>query len=117
ASKAADKDAGNLSGKDLRAAYDSHDEIVRKTIHRTAGLIGIGIGSMLNVLGPEMVVLGGGVVEAFGDDFVERIGRSARTTAFEINSKNVRIARAELGDDAVVIGAAMLAHQMVGCAS
>jgi glucokinase len=102
-----------LSGKDLKTAYDSGDEVVRKIIHRTARLIGVGIGSLLNVLGPEMVVLGGGVVEAFGDDFVARIEQSARDFAFEINSKGAKIARAELGDDAGVIGAAMLAREML----
>lgn len=99
-----------LSGKDLKAAYDSGDELVRKIVHRAARFIGVGIGSLLNVLGSEMVVLGGGLIEAFGDDFVARIEREARKIAFEINSKNVRITRAQLGDDAGVIGAAALAR-------
>ena len=100
-----------LSGKDLKAAYDSGDELVIKIVHRAAQLIGIGIGSLLNVLGSEMVVLGGGVVEAFGDDFVKRVERTARKTAFEINSRNVKIIRTQLGDDAGVIGAAALARE------
>ncbi|HSB10460.1 MAG TPA: ROK family protein [Blastocatellia bacterium] len=100
-----------LSGKDLKAAYDSGDEIVKKAVNRAARLAGIGIGSLLNVLGPEIVVLGGGVVEAFGDEFVARIERSARNIAFEINSKNVKFTRAQLGDDAGVIGAATLARE------
>lgn len=105
------KETDLLSGKDLKAAYDSGDELVRNAVNRAARLAGIGIGSLLNVLGPEIVVLGGGVVEAFGDDFVARIERSARNIAFEINSKKVKITRAELGDDAGVIGAAMLARE------
>lgn len=105
------KETDLLSGKDLKAAYDSRDELVRNAVNRAARLAGIGIGSLLNVLGPEIVVLGGGVVEAFGDDFVARIERSARDIAFDINSKNVKITRAELGDDAGVIGAAMLARE------
>jgi glucokinase len=105
------KETDLLSGKDLKGAYDSGDELVRKAVNRAARLAGIGIGSLLNVLGPEIVVLGGGVVEAFGDDFVARIDSSARDIAFEINSKNVKITRAELGDDAGVIGAAMLARE------
>lgn len=105
------KETDLLSGKDLKAAYDSRDELVRNAVNRAARLAGIGIGSLLNVLGPEIVVLGGGVVEALGDDFVARIERSARDIAFDINSKNVKITRAELGDDAGVIGAAMLARE------
>ncbi|MEK6286786.1 MAG: ROK family protein [Acidobacteriota bacterium] len=100
-----------LSGKDLKSAYDSGDELVRKTVHRAATFIGIGIGSLLNVVGSEMVVLGGGVVEAFGEDFIDRIERAARDIAFEINTKNVKIIGAGLGDDAGVIGAGMLARE------
>lgn len=100
-----------LSGKDLRSAYDAGDKLVTKIVHRAAKLAGIGIGSLLNVFGPEMVVLGGGVVEAFGDDFVGRVESAARDIAFDINSRGARIARAELGDDAGVIGAAMLASE------
>jgi glucokinase len=100
-----------LSGKELKAAYDSGDELVTKIVHRAARFIGIGIGSLLNVLGPEMVVLGGGLVEAFGDDLVNRIDLTARKTAFEINSRNVRIIRTKLGDDAGVIGSAALARE------
>ena len=100
-----------LSGKELKADYDSGDELVRKIIHSAAKSIGIGIGSILNLLGVEMVVLGGGVIEAFGDVFVDRIRRATRDIAFDINFKKVRIVRAELGDDAGVIGAAMLARE------
>lgn len=110
-SKSLSKETDQLSGKDLKIAYDSGDELVRKIIHRAARFIGAGVGSLLNLLGLEMIVLGGGVVEAFGDDFLNRIERAAQDTAFEINSKDVRITRAALGDDAGVIGSAMLARE------
>jgi len=110
-SKRLSSDTDQLSGKDLKAAYDSGDELVKRIMHRAARMIGIGIGSLLNVLGLELVVLGGGVVEAFGDDFVVRVERSARDIAFEINSRDAKITRAALGDDAGVIGSAMLARE------
>jgi glucokinase len=113
-SKGPGKQDGLLSGKELKTAYDLEDELVRKIIHRAAKSIGIGIGSILNLLGAEMVVLGGGVIEAFGDDFVDRIRRATRDIAFDINFKNAKIVRAELGDDAGVIGAAMLARESLG---
>lgn len=113
-SKGVAKQDDLLSGKELKAAYDSDDQLVRKIIHRAAKSIGIGIGSILNLLGAEMVVLGGGVIEAFGDDFVGRIQRSAGDIAFDINFKDAKIIRAELGDDAGVIGAALLARESLG---
>jgi len=106
-------DSESLSGKQLRVAYDAGDKLVRKVIHRAAEIIGIGIGSQLNLLGLEMVVLGGGVVEAFGDEFVSRIEEVALDFAFDANSKDVKMARAALGDDAGVIGAAMLAAEAI----
>jgi glucokinase len=108
---ALNSDTDQLSGKDLKTAYDAGDKLVERVIHRAAKKIGIGIGSLLNVLGLEMIVLGGGVIEAFGESFVERIERSARHIAFEINAKDVKIVRAELGDDAGVIGSAILARE------
>ena len=105
------KKTDSLSGNDLRKAYDAGDELVIKTLHRAAEFIGIGIGSLVNVLAPEIVVLGGGVIEAMTDDFIERIDRSTRRVAVDFATKDLKIVRAELGDDAGVIGAAMLARE------
>lgn len=108
------KDTDSLSGNDLRKAYDAGDELVIKTLHRAAKFIGIGIGSLVNLLAPEIVVLGGGVIEAMTDDFLARIDRSTRRVALDFATKDLKIVRAELGDDAGVIGAAMLAREALG---
>ncbi|HXG92557.1 MAG TPA: ROK family protein [Blastocatellia bacterium] len=102
-----------LSGRDLKRAFEAGDALVVKIINRAAKFIGVGLGSLVNVLAPEVVVLGGGVIEAMDDGFIERIARSMRKIAFDVNVKDLRIARAELGDDAGVIGAAMLAREAV----
>ncbi|MFP5262771.1 MAG: ROK family protein [Blastocatellia bacterium] len=108
-SKLLRKDTDVLSGGDLKKAYDAGDELVSRIVRRAAKLIGVGVGSLVNVLAPEIVVLGGGVVEAMGDDFVQRVDRSARKVAVDFATKDLKIVRAGLGDDAGVIGAAMLA--------
>ena len=110
-SKLLKKETDVLSGGDLKKAYDAGDELVTRIVNRAAKLIGVGVGSLVNVLAPEIVVLGGGVVEAMGDDFIERISRSTRNVAVDFAMKDLKIARAELGDDAGVIGAAMLARE------
>lgn len=103
-----------LSGGDLKKAYRTGDRLVVKVTNRAARMIGIGIGSLVNVLAPEIVVLGGGVVEAMGDDFLARIDRSTREIALDFATKDLQIVRAALGDDAGVIGAAMLAREHFG---
>jgi len=100
-----------LSGGDLKKAYRAGDKLVMKVMHRAAKMIGIGIGSLVNVLAPEVVVLGGGVIEAMGDDFLARIDLSTREIAVEFATKDLQLVRAALGDDAGVIGAAMLARE------
>jgi glucokinase len=108
------KDPEHLSGSDLKKAYDEGDKVVKAVVDRSAKYTGIGIGSLVNVLAPEMIVLGGGVVEAVGDDFVARVDRFTRKIAFDFCTKDLKIVRAELGDDAGVIGAALLAREKLG---
>lgn len=67
--------------------------------------------SLLNLLNPEMVVLGGGVVEALGADYVRLVVRAAKKRTFTVSWKGVRIVPALLGDDAVLLGAACLARE------
>jgi glucokinase len=100
-----------VSGGDLGKAYRAGDKLVVKVMNRAARMIGLGIGSLVNVLSPEIVVLGGGVVEAMEDDFIARIDRVVRDVAFDFMSKDLKIVRAALGDDAGVTGAAMLARE------
>jgi glucokinase len=102
-----------ISGGDLGRAYRAGDRLVIKIMHRAAKMLGIGIGSLVNVLGPEIVVLGGGVIEAMKDDYMARIEASIRDVAFDFAAKDLKIVRAELGDDAGVTGAAMLAREMI----
>ena len=105
------KDTDTLSGGDLKKAYEAGDELVVRIAHRAAKVIGIGLGGLVNALAPEMIVMGGGVIEAMGEEFVKRIDRSMRKIAFDVSVKDLKIVRAELGDDAGVIGAAMLARE------
>ena len=100
-----------VSGGDLGKAYRAGDKLVVKIMNRAARMIGVGIGSLVNVLSPEIVVLGGGVVEAMEDGFVERIDLAVRDVAFDFMTKELKIVRATLGDDAGVTGAAMLARE------
>jgi glucokinase len=106
---ALDKKNENVTSRDLKRAFDEGDALATKVVLRAAKHIGIAVGSLVNVLAPEVVVLGGGVIEAFGDPLLDLIDRAARKIAFEVAIEDVRIAQAELGDDAGMIGAAMLA--------
>jgi len=89
------------------AAGDSHVEDV---IRRAAYYAGIGVANLINVVSPEAVVLGGGLVEAMESLYLEEVARAVEDHAMPFIRKDVRIVPAKLGDDAVAMGAARLIH-------
>jgi glucokinase len=106
-----------VPSKALKEAYEARDRIVTKVVHKAAWYAGIGIGSLINVLSPEVIVLGGGVIEAMGTEMISLIESSASKTAFEFSFRDVRIVKAGLGDDAGITGAAILARERMGKAA
>jgi glucokinase len=70
-------------------------------------MIGVAIGSAVNLLNPEIVVIGGGLAYG-GARYVELIRRAAFAFAFESSTINLKIKRAKFGNEAGWIGAACL---------
>ena len=69
---------------------------------------------MVTILGPDTVVLGGGVFEALGKELIDRVRKAAKTSTLpEESLKDTKIVLAELGDDAVALGAMMYAKASV----
>lgn len=112
--KAIDKKTEAVASAALKKAYDAKDKLVVKTVDRASRYIGIALGSLVNLLGPEVIVMGGGLIEAFGEKMIEPIDREMRRTAIDHLVKDVKLVRAELGDDAGVVGAALLAQESLG---
>lgn len=104
-------DLGLIRSGVLAKALHSKDKLTRKVFKKTTKYLGIGIGSIVNFLNPEMIILGGGVVEAVGDKFLDDIRKAANKYALPDTLKGVQIVGAKLGDDAGVLGAAALARQ------
>ena len=107
---------GNLDlirSKALAEAVKRGDKVTTKVMRRAGKYLGIGVASIVNFLNPEMIVLGGGVIEAMGDSFVDQIRRVAGEYALPNTMNGVQIVTAKLGDNAGVIGAAVLARQML----
>lgn len=100
-----------IKSKALAAAFEAEDPLVVHEIKRAAQYLGHGLGSLANVLGPELIVIGGGVTEALGDRYLEMVRRSARAQIVTDPQHTIRIELAHLGDDAGVRGAALIARQ------
>jgi glucokinase len=105
---------GNLEdmrSNDLRKAIRRGDKFVEKVIEQTAEYIGIGVANLVNILGPEVVVLGGGVMEAMADEMMGVIVKTAKDHAMPGTLKGVEIVASKLGDNAGITGAAVLARR------
>lgn len=103
--------SSRLKSKDLAAAYAVRDPVVVSEIHRAAHYLGLGLGSLINVLSPEIVIVGGGVAEAIGEHFVEIVRASAHEQALADPHSVTPIVLGALGDDAGVLGASLMARE------
>lgn len=92
----------------LARAIEAGETKVESVVRQAAYFIGIGVGNLINVLSPEAVVLGGGLVEAMKGLFLEEVQRGVNDHAMPFLRQGVQIRTAQLGDDAVVMGAAHL---------
>jgi glucokinase len=107
---AAGTDLANIRGGVLAESIQAGDEVIRLLVERAARLIGNAIGDVVNLLAPDAVVLGGGLVEAMPDLILAEAEKAARLRAAPPFSRTFKLAAAKLGDDAVVRGAAAWAQ-------
>jgi len=105
-----DKLEGLRSG-DLRKAIQKGDKLASKCVEEASEYIGIAVGSLLNLLNPEVVVLGGGLIEALSDVMMPRITKVAIGRALTGTADGVQIRDSMLGDKAGIYGAAILARR------
>ncbi|MGP8201552.1 MAG: ROK family protein [Limisphaerales bacterium] len=104
-------DLSNLRSGDLRKAIRKGDSVVEKVIEEAAEYTGIAVANLINIFNPQTVVLGGGVIDALGDEMMAIIVETAEDYALNGTSKGIEIVASKTGDDAGIIGAAVLARR------
>ena len=106
-----------LAGADIRElrssviaqAIRAGDRIVEDIVRHAARHLGVAVANTINLLAPDMVVLGGGLVEEMPDLYLEEVRTTARSLAMPSLGGGARFAVAKLGDNATAMGAAALA--------
>jgi glucokinase len=91
----------------LAKAIDAGDALAVDIVHEAAGYLGYGLASVINLLNPARIILGGGVVESV-PSIVEIADRTARRHSLATPSNAVDIVTAGLGDNSGIVGAALL---------
>ena len=87
------------------------EERARAAIERIGHYLGVAIGSLVNVLVPDVVVVGGGFGAAAWELLREPALAAARREALSPADETLRIVPAELGDDAGLVGAGLVGFE------
>ena len=95
---------GVFKSKKLKKALAANDKVAMEAVDRACHYLAVATGSLINIFSPDLVVYGGGVIEAMGDLFLKKIlDEVDRYCMPEIRS-TVELKAAALGDDSVVYG-------------
>lgn len=111
----------DLSGTNLNAiksgtlarAIDAGDKVVELIIRNGARRLGLAIAGVVNLLAPDVIVLGGGLVEAMPKLFLGEVRDAVREKAMKGFVSDLKIVPAKLGDEAGTLGAAALVAEAV----
>jgi glucokinase len=106
-------DLERVKSSQLAEFYLKDDPVAITVVDDAARALGAAIASVINLLSPEVVVIGGGVAGALGLDFIQRIWDFAERSILPGAAQGVRCVAAELGDDAGIIGASAYARSKI----
>lgn len=100
--------SGGLSGEEVFRSYYSGESSARSVVNEFAQWIAIGLASLTNICDPEVIVLGGGVIESFRGDLSLIEGYLSSSLYSSAARPHPRLSAATLGERAGAIGAALL---------
>ncbi|MBN2323251.1 MAG: ROK family transcriptional regulator [Spirochaetes bacterium] len=100
-------DIKKINAEVVALAAKKGDDIALRLLNEVGRYLGIAIANIINLLNPELIVIGGGVSNA-GEFFFEEIKNVIKKRAFTTMVNNPEIVTSALGDDASSIGAAAL---------
>ncbi|MGL4980619.1 MAG: ROK family protein [Fusobacteriaceae bacterium] len=105
--KMVEGDISKIEAKTVFDAAKEGDAFALDLVEYEADYIALGIGNVLNLINPEVIILGGGVALA-GDILLKRVEEKLKEYALPITLKGLKIKQSELGNDAGVMGASAL---------
>jgi glucokinase len=102
-----DEDPGRIPEVVMKAAQEG-DRAALGIWEQFGIALGIGMASLVNILNVEMIVIGGGVSQAW-ELFIERALSELKRRALRAPAERVKVMESVLGDDEGIIGASYLA--------
>ena len=95
---------GVFRSKKLKKALEAGDRVAMEAVDRACHWLAVAAGNMINIFSPDLVLLGGGVIEAVGDLFLEKVLAEVDRYCMPLIRSTVDIKIADLGDDSILYG-------------
>ncbi len=109
-----DKRLERIRSGALKEALKREDALVIEILRRASYLLGLATASVLHVVDPQVIVFGGGVIEACGKWMVPWIEKTVQKVAMPGTGQPVQILQSALGDDAILLGGLALLQDQAG---
>lgn len=103
----------NIDMNVLSQAYLQGDSLAQDVINQSADLLGVAISNWVTMLAINTVIVGGGITESLGQAYLDRIITAFNADVFPSRCRECRIVATELKGNAGLLGAALLAHELV----
>ncbi len=100
----------DLTGENIFRAGIAGDELAIEVFRLMGTYLGAGLASLINIINPAIIIIGGGAANGW-DLFAGPMRDEISRRDFPLPAAQVKIVRAECGDDAGLLGAAHLAFQ------
>lgn len=104
-------DPEKLTMRRVFAALKRGDRLAPEVLEEKAKILGRALANLVNVINPELVVLGGGVAEG-GSLFVDKVRETLTAEALPVAAASLTVVPAQLGNAAGFIGAAFLGEEL-----
>jgi glucokinase len=101
---------GVFRSKYLKKALVNHDKVTEEAVDRACHYLAIATGNLINTISPDVVIFGGGVVEATGNLFRDKVLAEIDRYCMTSIRPTVELKTAALGDDSNIYGSLAMIH-------
>jgi glucokinase len=106
-------DGAILKSSSIKSAFEQQDALVTEVIKRAIYYLGIAVGNLVNMYHPDLIILGGGMMEAMGGEMLGDIVEEAMRHSMPGMLNDVAFELSHLSDDAGIYGAYALIRDRV----
>lgn len=104
--RVAGTDLANIRSGTIQEAIEAGDDVVEEIMRDGAKHLGTALAGAVNLLAPDVIVLGGGLIEAMPKLYLEEVAKSLSKHVMPSYVKSYELKVAKLGDDAGSMGSA-----------